>query len=37
MALVSWDLADDTAPYSTARRTVLIGPWLSVSVLPQID
>ena len=34
-AVVSWDLAVDDGPYTTAHRDLLIGPWVEVCGLPE--
>lgn len=34
-ALVTWDLATDHGPYTTAMRDLLIAPWREVCGLPE--
>ncbi|MBP7629481.1 MAG: hypothetical protein KA758_03440 [Acidimicrobiales bacterium] len=34
-AVVTWDLATDDGPYTTAMRDLLIGPWVEVCGLPE--
>ncbi len=34
-AVVTWDLATDDGPYTTAHRDLLIGPWVEVCGLPE--
>ena len=34
-AVVTWDLATDDGPYTTAQRDLLIGPWVEVCGLPD--
>lgn len=34
-AVVSWDLATDDGPYTTAHRDQMIGPWVEVCGLPE--
>jgi hypothetical protein len=33
-AVLTWDLANRNLPYTSDRRDVLVGPWLSVTILP---
>ena len=34
-AVVTWDLATDDGPYTTAQRDLLICPWVEVCGLPD--